>query len=250
MHGLERKMLTKAQVAETSLPLYSRVKQHILERVERGEWPQGTKLPSEHALVAALGVSRMTVNRALRELSAEGVVYRMQGLGSFVAAPPPVTELVEIRDIAEDIVLRGHRHRAAVMLLEASKASLDLANTFNVRPGAKIFHSVVVHFENDLPIQIEDRYVNPSFAPDYLGQDFSTQTTTHYLRDIRPATELEHTVFAIAADEQTAQLLTIDLHDPCLLLQRRTWIGSTPATKTLFTCPGSRFSLSTRQKLF
>ena len=67
------------------LPLYASVKRSILDRIRSGEWASGHRIPSESELVAELGVSRMTVNRALRELSMEGVLVRMQGLGSFVA---------------------------------------------------------------------------------------------------------------------------------------------------------------------
>ena len=49
--------------------LYQQVKAHILEKIESGQWPPDTKIPSENQLVKTLKVSRMTVNRALRELS-------------------------------------------------------------------------------------------------------------------------------------------------------------------------------------
>lgn len=234
---------------DKSVPLYDQVKRHITARMERGEWPTGTRLPTEQELVIELGVSRMTVHRALRELSTDGRLKRVQGVGTFVSTPTPRAELLEIRDIAEDITSRGHRHHARMIALEAVKANLDMATTFDLRPGSKIFHSIVVHYEDDTPIQIEDRYVNPSFAPDYLSQDFNTQTTTHYLRAISPATELEHLVFAVAPDEQAQTLLEIDENEPCLLVVRRTWIQAAPATKTLFTCPGTRFSLGSRRTL-
>src|SRR5262249_29541543 len=63
-------------------PLYEQVKRYVLDRVTRGEWADGTRLPSEQELVESLGVSRMTVHRALRELSAEGLVSRIQGVGT------------------------------------------------------------------------------------------------------------------------------------------------------------------------
>ena len=234
---------------DKAVPLYDQVKRYITERMERGEWASGTRLPTEQELVTELGVSRMTVHRALREMSEQGLLKRVQGVGTFISAPGPTAELLEIRDIGEDIQSRGHRHHAKVIKLEAVRASLDMATTFDLRPGTRIFRSLVVHYENDMPIQLEDRYVTPSFAPDYLEQDFSVQTTTHYLRAIRPATELEHLVFAVTPDEETQRLLEIDGLEPCLLVVRRTWIDSAPATKTLLTCPGSRFSLGGRRKL-
>ena len=230
-------------------PLYERVKQHVLDRVNRGEWTDGTRLPSELEFVEALGVSRMTVHRALRELSAEGLISRIQGVGSFVAARQQRTGLLEIRDIAEEIISHGHRHRAWVVKLEAVRAGVDLATAFDLRPGAKVFHSLILHYEDDLPVQLEERYVTPHFSPDYLKQDFAVQTTNRYLQNIAPATEVEQTVFAVTPDAEACRLLEIDAGEPCLLLSRRTWVGSAPATKSLFTYPGSRYSLGSRYKV-
>jgi GntR family histidine utilization transcriptional repressor len=234
---------------KTSVPLYESVKQYILTRIDSGMWGVGALLPSEHELVARFGVSRMTVHRALRELSDKGIVSRKQGLGTFVSAPAAQSPLVEIRDIADDIVSRGHIHSARLISLEAVRADAELAIAFELRPGAKVFHSVVVHFEDELPVQLEERYVLPSFAPKYIQQDFSRTTTTQYLRSIAPATEVENSVFAVRPNARSCKLLEIDAEEVCLRMVRRTWVGATPTTKNVFTYPGSRYSLGSRYKV-
>jgi GntR family transcriptional regulator, histidine utilization repressor len=235
-----------ANRSSTPLPLYAKVKQYILDGVERGEWKEGSRLPSEHELRAALGVSRMTINRALREMSDSGLVTRVQGVGTFLATPTPKSPLVEIADIADDIRLRGHDHGLRLVRLEAVQASAELALIFDTRPGAKLFHSVVVHLEDGVPVQLEERYVTPFFAPKYLEQDFSKTTTTHYLRSISPATEVENQVAAIRPDVKTCRFLKIDRDEACLLLSRKTWVGGTATTKNYFTYPGSRYVLGSR----
>ena len=64
---------------------YSRVKKYLLGEMQGGRWPPGAQMPSEAELVAQFGVSRMTVNRALRELQSEGLIERVQGVGTFAA---------------------------------------------------------------------------------------------------------------------------------------------------------------------
>src|SRR5262245_52624235 len=64
---------------------YARVKHFLKSELARGRWPPGTLMPSEAELVARFRVSRMTVNKALRELQAEGLVERQQGIGTFAA---------------------------------------------------------------------------------------------------------------------------------------------------------------------
>lgn len=66
-------------------PFYEKVKQAISEKIHRGEWRPHDRIPSEAELVAQFGFSRMTINRALRELTDEGMLVRLQGVGTFVA---------------------------------------------------------------------------------------------------------------------------------------------------------------------
>ncbi|MBT8334557.1 MAG: GntR family transcriptional regulator [Deltaproteobacteria bacterium] len=67
-------------------PLYHKIKTFIVEKIDRGEWQIGAKISSEAELVTHFGTSRMTVNRAVRELTAEGRLIRKQGQGTYVEA--------------------------------------------------------------------------------------------------------------------------------------------------------------------
>ncbi len=82
---------------------YARVKRHLKDRLSQGFFPPGALMPSEAELVAQFGVSRMTVNRALRELQTEGLVERVQGVGTFAARLGPVSSTLTIRDLHEEI---------------------------------------------------------------------------------------------------------------------------------------------------
>ena len=238
-----------SDTSKAPIPLYARVKHHILDGIRRGEWPEGARLPSEHELRALFGVSRMTVHRALRELGREGLVTRVQGAGSFVTTPQPRSALLEIVDIADDIAARGHRHSLRLVKLGTVRADVQLARIFAIRAGVNLFHSMVVHQEDDVPVQLEERFVTPFFAPRYLEQDFSRGTTARYLETSAAATEVEHAVSSIRPDSKTRRMLNIDRDEPCLRVARRTWVGSVPATESFFTYPGSRYTLKSRYKV-
>lgn len=154
-------------------PLYAGVKQMILDRIHSGEWPPKHRVPSENELVVGLGVSKMTANRALRELASEGELVRIQGVGSFVAERKGYSALFEVRNIADEIAERGNAHEAAVIVLAKETASPEVADALELEIGGFVFHSLIVHSENGVPVQIEDRFVNPSAARSYLEQDFS-----------------------------------------------------------------------------
>ena len=157
-------------------PLYLQVKQHILENIGSGKWGTSARVPSENDLVKTFGVSRMTANRALRELSDAGVLVRIAGVGSFVAERHAHAHPLEIRSIADEIRERGHVHRAEIISLQRIRATAELAENFAVAARSELYCSVIVHFENDRPIQLEDRYVLPTLAADSLQMEFARVT--------------------------------------------------------------------------
>jgi GntR family histidine utilization transcriptional repressor len=160
---------------------FTQVKLHLKSGLAAGRWLPGVPMPSEADLVAQFGVSRMTVNRALRELQAEGLVQRIQGVGTFAAALHRVSSTLTIRDLQEEIEARGNRHDAVVHLKQVESAPPALAGQLGVPVGSPVFHTLILHLENGLPLQCEDRFVNPACAPGYLQADFTRTTPTHYL---------------------------------------------------------------------
>jgi GntR family histidine utilization transcriptional repressor len=227
-------------------PLYAGVKQMILDRIQSGEWPPKHRVPSENELVAELGVSKMTANRALRELASEGELVRIQGVGSFVAERKGYSELFEVRNIAEEIDERGHTHQASVIVLAQETAAPDVADALGLPIGASVFHSLIVHSENGVPVQIEDRFVNPEAAPGYLEQDFTAQTPNAYLTAEAPLSGSEHIVEAAMPQPWECKLLVILRTEPCLLIRRRTWSSKRVVSFARLVYPGNRYRLESR----
>lgn len=233
-------------MGEAPAPLYARVKRMIARQIETGSWPAHHRVPSESELVSQLGFSRMTINRALRELTAEGLLVRMQGVGTFVAQPKTRSALFDVNNIADEIAGRGHQHSCQVITLAEETAGSERALALDVREGQRVFHSLIVHFEDGVPVQIEDRYVNAQVVPDYLRQDFTRQTPYAYLTQVAPLTEGEHVVEAILAEADECRLLQIERGEPCLLIRRRTWSGRQPVTAARLIHPGTRHRLEGR----
>lgn len=227
-------------------PLYQKVKHHIQNAISTGQLSPDDRVPSENELAERFMVSRMTVNRALRELSAEGVLVRIQGVGTFVASRRPQSSLLEIGSIAEEIHRQGGIHSSAVHLLRGEPASLEIAKRMALAPRDEIFHAVLVHYDRTLPVQVADHYVNPAVAPLFLEQDFSRITPNDYLMKITPITAVDPVIEAVLADKRTQSLLNLKKNTPCLMLQRTTWHGKTVATHSRFIYPGPRFLLGSR----
>ena len=232
--------------ASAPLALYQQVKAHILGRIQSGEWPPGARVSSENQLVAQLKVSRMTVNRAARELAGDGHLDRIHGVGTFVRELKPVMAFLEVKSIADEIAEWGGRHGSDVRLLRVEKAGQNVAAAMGLAVGQPVYHSVIVHTDRGQPVQLSDRYVNPAVAPQYLAQDFTRMTPNKYLIRVAPIQETEQVVEAILPDRRAQKMLLIAATEPCLLLNRRTWSFGQVATKALLLYPGSRYRIGGR----
>jgi GntR family histidine utilization transcriptional repressor len=241
-----RTTLPGARLRTPSRPLYQRVKDWVRERIAAGELAEGDPVPSEEDLARELGISRLTVHRALRELMLEGVLVRFRRRGTFVAALVPQSSAVTVEPIDVQVERRGHRYGARMVALDAVRAPPEVAARLQVRSGATVFHSRLVHLENDVPIQYEDRFVNPRVVPGYLQVDFSHTTPAKYLQENFPLREVEHTIVAESADAGSANLLDVAPDSACLTIYRRTWSGGRVASYARLVHPGERFRLFNR----
>jgi len=222
---------------------YARVKQHLKDGLARGRWAPGALMPSEAALVAQFAVSRMTVNRALRELQSEGLVQRTQGVGTFAAPLHRVSSTLTIRDLHEEIESRSHRHQAIVHEQRSERAGAALSQQLGVTSGSRVFHTLIVHHENGVPLQCEDRYVNPACAPDYLDQDFTRTTPTHYLFEVTALWRAQYSIESSRPTPPEAKLLGIAADEPCLVVTRRTFTRNAAITIARLVHPGTRYVL-------
>lgn len=143
---------------------------------------------------------------------------------------------------------RGHDYACDVARVRRERAAADVAAALCLRPGDTVYHSVCVHRENGVPIQLEDRYVNPAAAPGFAGQDFTRVPPAEYLLRTVPLDEVEHIVDAVIPGREEARLLEIRAGVPCLVLTRRTWSGRTPVTWVRCIHPGPRYRLGARFK--
>jgi GntR family histidine utilization transcriptional repressor len=161
------------------------------------------------------------------DLAEAGILLRFAGDGTYVAERKAESPLLDINNIAAEVEARGHTHSADVHQLETIAAGEEIALQLGVKVGTPIYHSILVHREDGLPIQLEDRYVNPAWAPDYILQDFTRRTPNEYLMETCPLTDIEHSVEAILPDARELAMLDITAGEPacwCCVVPGRTRI--------------------------
>ncbi len=219
------------------------IKASIRQRIAEGGWQPGMKLPSERDLVQQFGCARMTVHHALRELEGEGLIERRQGSGSYVAQLHPISNVLQVRDIHEEIAERGHVHVTRVLSVEREKAGAEIAAAMRLRKGSMVYHVRLVHLENGVAIQLEDRHVNPALAPDFMARDFTQVTPSHVLFEHAPLTEAEQVVEAVIADAGQAAALDVAEGSALLMVSRRTVSQGAVASVARLYHPGTRYRL-------
>jgi GntR family histidine utilization transcriptional repressor len=225
-------------------PRYQELKDFIIEKISSGELQPADRVPSENELVEAKSVSRMTANRALRELTDEGYVERVAGKGTFVLDYRSRSDLLEVQNIADEITRRGNMHSSRVVRQSLQHARGEIAKALHVEQGTDVIHLLLVHSENDSPIQVEDRYVLASFAPDCLQQNFAAITPSAYLTSVAPFQEAEQAVRATTPNSAIRKQLDMGKDEACLVVIRRTWSEGRPVTFARLHHPGSRYELT------
>ncbi|CAD5107892.1 histidine utilization repressor [Zestomonas carbonaria] len=237
-------------MSSTTTPRYRAIEEFLLESIRDGVYPANHQIPPEEQLARDFGVSRMTANKAILELVRKGYLIRQAGLGTFVTDRKAESPLHEVLNIASEVRGRGHSYSNDVIRCEAVEADDEVALRLGLRLGARVFHSILVHREDGVPIQLEDRFVNPRWVPHYLETDFSLHTPNEVLVASCPISDVEHVVEAMMVDAQTAALLQIDGERmPCLSVIRRTWSDDHLVSYARLIHPGDRYKLRALHKL-
>ncbi|MDB2686381.1 histidine utilization repressor [Mariniblastus sp.] len=230
----------------TQVLQYKRIKAYILDGIDGGDWPAGSLLPSENQLAEQFSLSRMTVNRAIKELESDGIVDRIQGKGTFVTPPRPLTSVLKIQGINQEIIARGGVYSCQVLGLKSVEAPAEVAEKLGVKNNTKVFFSCILHIENGTPIQLAQRWLIPSLAPEYLQQNFQNQTPHEFLMSVAPFTHGEHSIEACMPGAIIRRRLQLRADEPTLLIHRRTWVQKKPATYVKLYHPGNRFQITTQ----
>lgn len=232
-----------------SIPIYKKVQNYILESIESDLFEEGEQIPSEIIIAKQFGVSRMTVNRAIVELSQQGILKRVQGSGTFVSSKRVASPPIRIVDISTEILARGSKYHIEMITQTLQSASKNIAKKLDIPEGETVFFCHLLHFENDIPLAMEKRYVSHSLVPKFFEQDFLKISPGKYLLSHYDFVEIDQTIEAVIAHEDLAKILHIDKDSACLVIKRRTWSTIGLISYAEFSYPSSRYKLQSHLTL-
>lgn len=207
---------------DSKLPIYHQLYEILRANIVRGEWQPGDMLPSEPELIEHYRVSRITVRQALEALVNEGLIYRQQGRGTFVAQPTVAQGLVRIVSFTEDMRQRGFEPGTRVLNAGLVPASPEIAEQLDLEPGQELAHLERLRLANGEPMSVEVSYLVHRYCPGILRGDYATTPLREALEQtcgIR-LVRARQVIRASLASDRMARLLAVAPRSALLFIER------------------------------
>jgi GntR family transcriptional regulator len=206
-------------------PLYLQLKELLRGYIMDGTYAPHSKLPSENELIKQYKVSRITVRQALRDLQKEGLIFSIQGKGSFVTKPKAVQDLTRLQGFGEAMSRHGLETCSKVLSIKRLPADKNVATALNLEKGQEVFEFKRIRFLNRAPVSLDISYFDISIGDrlqkeDLIGRDIFEILENNFGLILESA---DLTIEATIADEEKSKLLKIEANSPLLRLERLTY---------------------------
>lgn len=204
---------------DSALPLYLQLQRALRAAIDTGVVRPDDPLPSERQLAADLGISRITVRKAIDALVAEGRLVSRQGAGHFVTAPAHIDKnFAKLSSFSEDMRARGHEPSSRWLKKASGIVTSDEALKLGVSPGTKVLRFHRLRFADGTPMAIEYATVLASV----LGSVDDVKSSLYEALDAmgtRPVRALQR-LSALLLDDELAKLLQTEPDAAGLLVER------------------------------
>jgi GntR family transcriptional regulator len=208
----------------SAVPYYLQVKDAVKNLVAGGELQPGDMLTTELALSEQLGISRLVVHRAYRELVAEGLLTRKRAKGTFVSPPVDRSYAVvgPLFGLTEKMAHYGMKSSNRILVQELIPGNEELQEQLRLGKGGGVVHLYNLRLVGELPLCVEDVYLPADRFPKLADIDMNNRSlysTLDKLYDAHPEEALD-VVSAGAATREEAQLLGINRGAPVMRVKR------------------------------
>ena len=202
---------------QSASPLYHQLMQRIRVDIEKGKYPIGSKIPPEHELEQLYGLSRVTVRRALAELTELGLLERKQGKGTFVSAPRIRQDLKSLHSFHDACKQNGRTPSTDVIHVIETAADARDAEDLNLKPGSRVLETLRLRRADGEPVVLERNRYSMAFA--YLEDEDLKGSLYAILREYgTEPSQAVHDISLCRADAAQAEYLEISEGDPLLML--------------------------------
>jgi len=212
------------------VPLYYQLTEELRKNIENGEWPPNSLIPSETELCEKYKVSRGTVRQALSQLVQEGLLYRKQGKGTFVAEPKITQQLNRFYSFAQDMREKGLRPSSLLLQKEKILPDSYIKNILGLKEEEMVYKIMRLRLADEEPLILETSYLVEELFPDLDKEDVEKVSLYDIiLKKYRiKITRAKETFEPILIDEFEAKKLKIPVGSPALLVKRVTYTAGIP----------------------
>ncbi len=212
---------------DSAVPFYQQLKELLTDAVRTNLLAPGSRLPSERELCRHFGVSRLTVRRALTDLTNAGLVFGQPGKGTYIQAPKLEQGIQQLAGLTEDMRRRGYAVTSRVLRLEVMPAAGKVAGPMRLPPAGELVLLERLRYVNGEPLAIERCYLDHRLCPglahlDLSGSLYGLLRQRYGLTIARG----EQTYEAVAARRREAELLGISRGAPLLFSKRTTYLDT------------------------
>jgi GntR family histidine utilization transcriptional repressor len=225
---------------------HQKIVDDVLGNIVSGTWPPGYRIPYESDMANDYGVSRMTVNKALTQLTREGYLQRRRKVGTVVAAPRVQSAVMEIADIKSEVSGAGGTHGYVQLHREVRSPSESDRKHLRLPAGVKtrILALQGLHTAEGLPYCIEDRIIDLAVVPGAEQASFESEPAGSWLLRQVPWSAAQHTIRAVGASASDARLLKLPAGSACLEIERLTQSNGRSVTFARLCYPGDRHQVT------
>ncbi len=226
--------LLKTEIADNygiSIPLYKKIQRGLYKAIENNLIGSDEALPSERDLAASLGVSRITIRRAIAVMAENGALLQRRGAGTFVNIRV-VQPLSNLTSFTEDMASRGIKTDLIWLDRSVGIASPHEAEMLQLTAGSKISRLYRMRRADDRPLCLEYACLPNKFVPE---PKLIKKSLYKYLdgigkKPIRAMQKISAELFTI----EHAHLLGVEPHSACLYIERRSFLDD--GTPVEFVC--------------
>lgn len=198
-------------------PLYRQIADRILQQIQQGELRPGDALPTESALQAEFGVSRVTVRQALRQLTEQQVVESIQGSGTYVKEERVNYDIYQLTSFYEKLADRNVDAHSEVLIFEVVPADPLLQEQLELAQNDRVWHVRRLRFIKQKPVALEETWMPLALFPD-LTWEVMEKSKYHFIENTKQLVidRSEQELIPVMPTEEMSRLLAIAPGKPIL----------------------------------
>lgn len=230
-------------------PLYQQIGEALRIRIESGELSPGDQIPSENELTEQYHVSRNTARLAIGSLMLEGLVYRVKGRGTFVAAERLRYGLMHMNSFTEEMQQRGLEPGSRILVFSRECPSKKISQKLRINHNSMVYRVERLRLADGKPMAINLSFIPVYLCPDLEDEDLATGSL-YALLENQYGYRLgyaEYLIKTAAADERQSSLLEVGIDSTLLVREGTTYLeDGTPIEHTMLFNRADRYEFTFR----